>query len=64
MECGYAWQKKSWGGTEQRLEANLTQVCNAITTVQKDTLVLEKMLDSNENKNIIADKTRQDKTRP
>ena len=33
------------GETEQRLEINYSKAINAITTVQKDTMILEKTLD-------------------
>ena len=33
------------GRTEQRLEINHSKAINAITTVQKDTMILEKTLD-------------------
>ena len=50
------------GGTEQRLEINYSKAINAITTVQKDTMILEKTLDEKEKAEIIPNGTERNGT--
>ncbi len=50
------------GGTEQRLEINYSKAINAITTVQKDTMILEKTLDEKKITETIPNRTEQNRT--
>ena len=55
MECWNIAMRGRWknGRWEQTYEVNKSGIANSITTVQKDTLILEKVVDMENSKNKI-----------
>ena len=64
MECMNIAMRGRWknGKWEQTYEVNKSGIANSITTVQKDTLILEKVVDMEEVTNIMPNGTERNGT--